>query len=62
MIKSNLFLSRLFFFHSNLLPVLPNLFLNLPLEPTSNFSGKQINYFPSKLKRPLIEIEDLNLN
>lgn len=45
----------------NVKPITEN-FETILLEPTSNFSGKQINYFPSKLKRPLIEIEDLNLN
>ena len=31
------------------------------IDNTSNFCGRQINYFPSKVKRPFIEIEDLNL-
>lgn len=30
-------------------------------EPVSNFCGKQINYSHSKLSRPLVEIEDIQL-
>ena len=45
---------------SNIKPITNN-FETILIDQNFNFTGKQINYFPSKLRRPFIEIEDLNL-
>lgn len=40
---------------------IPDNFHTILVDNTPNFCGKQINYYHSQVKRPLLEIENLNL-